>query len=105
MLSHLLKPLRHDLALCYNSLGFVERDLDSSELDRLHNSLGSVAGGLYNIPLHLRLRGPLDPDAFARAWQAVAERQPVLRTAYAWDDHNRLIAAVEQQRAAHRAST
>ena len=29
------------------------------------------------------LRGPFDADAWARAWQAVVDRHPVLRTAFA----------------------
>jgi amino acid adenylation domain-containing protein/non-ribosomal peptide synthase protein (TIGR01720 family) len=31
------------------------------------------------------LRGELDPQAFERVWQAIVDRHPILRTAFAWD--------------------
>src|SRR6185436_8735484 len=37
----------------------------------------------YQAPIALRLTGPIDPDALARAVNAVAARHEVLRTRYA----------------------
>ncbi|GAA0467063.1 hypothetical protein Ade02nite_93060 [Paractinoplanes deccanensis] len=37
-------------------------------------------GAAYNVPLTLRMRGPLDPDRLGSALTAVAERHEVLRT-------------------------
>ncbi|MEM7307339.1 MAG: amino acid adenylation domain-containing protein [Planctomycetota bacterium] len=39
----------------------------------------------YNIPMGLRMRGPLDADALARALREVARRHEVLRTTFAAD--------------------
>jgi amino acid adenylation domain-containing protein len=36
----------------------------------------------YNVPTVLRLRGPLDPDVFGSALQAVVDRHEVLRTVF-----------------------
>jgi amino acid adenylation domain-containing protein len=47
-------------------------------LDRLMP--GSAA---YNVPLAMRLSGPLDPAALAAAFSELAERQAVLRTTFA----------------------
>jgi amino acid adenylation domain-containing protein len=47
-------------------------------LDRLMP--GSAA---YNVPLAMRLTGPLDPAALAAAFSGLAERQAVLRTTFA----------------------
>ncbi|MFP5286705.1 MAG: amino acid adenylation domain-containing protein, partial [Thermoanaerobaculia bacterium] len=46
-------------------------------LDRLQPGLA-----LYNVPLALRLDGPLDPAALARALEGVIRRQDVLRTRF-----------------------
>ncbi len=40
---------------------------------------------LYFEHLTAELAGPLDARAFARSWQAVVDRHPVLRTAFAWE--------------------
>ncbi len=42
------------------------------------------------------LAGPLDPDAFVQAWQVVAARQPVLRTAFAWEGLERPLQIVHR---------
>jgi len=51
----------------------------------IFHTLYAPGSEIYFEQLTGTLDGPLDADAFARAWQAVAERQPVLRTAYAWE--------------------
>ena len=40
---------------------------------------------LYFEHLTAEFAGPLDAGAFARAWQAVVDRHPALRTAFAWE--------------------
>ncbi len=40
---------------------------------------------LYFEQLIAELAGPLDAGAFVRAWQAVIDRHPALRTAFAWE--------------------
>ncbi|HTG33806.1 MAG TPA: amino acid adenylation domain-containing protein, partial [Thermoanaerobaculia bacterium] len=40
---------------------------------------------LYFQQLIAELAGPLDTGAFIRAWQAVVDRHPALRTAFAWE--------------------
>ncbi|MGV9450285.1 amino acid adenylation domain-containing protein [Streptomyces sp. NPDC003635] len=40
----------------------------------------------YLVPLALRLRGPLDVPALARAWDRFLARHEILRTRYAWQD-------------------
>ncbi len=42
--------------------------------------------GAYVDQIALRLSGVDDPDAFARAWQRVTDRTPVLRACVAWRD-------------------
>ncbi|AUG78198.1 Non-ribosomal peptide synthetase [Kitasatospora sp. MMS16-BH015] len=42
----------------------------------------------YLVPLALRLRGGLDRDALARAWQQVLDRHEILRTRYAAVDRS-----------------
>ena len=38
-----------------------------------------------------------DPDAFARAWQRVADRHPALRTAYAWEEMEEPVQVVQRR--------
>ncbi|WP_328872036.1 amino acid adenylation domain-containing protein [Streptomyces sp. NBC_00287] len=40
----------------------------------------------YLVPLALRLRGPLDVPALARAWDRFLARHEILRTRYTWQD-------------------
>jgi amino acid adenylation domain-containing protein/non-ribosomal peptide synthase protein (TIGR01720 family) len=46
------------------------------------HSLYAPRSGAYLIQMSLRLRGPLDVAAFARAWQEVMDRHGVLRTSF-----------------------
>ncbi|HWG97935.1 MAG TPA: condensation domain-containing protein, partial [Pilimelia sp.] len=45
-----------------------------------------VEEGAYVDQLQVRLAGVADPDALVRAWQETVDRNPVLRTAVAWQD-------------------
>src|SRR5689334_12520511 len=51
----------------------------------LFHSLLAPGSGVYVVQTSLRLTGPLDAEAFARAWSEVLERHGVLRTAFHWE--------------------
>jgi acyl carrier protein len=50
----------------------------------LFETLSATRPGIHVERLAGRLHGPLDLEAFERAWQRVAARHSVLRTAFAW---------------------
>jgi amino acid adenylation domain-containing protein/non-ribosomal peptide synthase protein (TIGR01720 family) len=62
----------------------------------IFHTLFAPGSEIYFEQLTATLRGPLDPDAFARAWQTVTERHPVLRTAYAWEGLERPLQIVRR---------
>jgi thioesterase domain-containing protein len=45
----------------------------------------------------LVLRGPLRMDVYARTWQQIVDRHPVLRTAFAWEDLDEALQIVYQR--------
>ncbi|HYY42576.1 MAG TPA: condensation domain-containing protein, partial [Pyrinomonadaceae bacterium] len=52
----------------------------------LFHSLYEPEADVYVGQVSLRLEGPLDADAFARAWQRVVAAHTILRTSFAWAD-------------------
>ena len=52
----------------------------------LFHALAEPERGLYVGRLHMELEGALNPEAFRRAWAAVADRHPALRTAFLWEE-------------------
>jgi amino acid adenylation domain-containing protein/non-ribosomal peptide synthase protein (TIGR01720 family) len=52
----------------------------------LYHALDAPGSGVYVQQVTCDLHGDLDLDAFRRAWERVAERHTVLRTAFAWRD-------------------
>ena len=52
----------------------------------LFQSLQSPGSGVCFEQNLYTLRGPLDPDAFARAWEQAIARHASLRTTFVWDD-------------------
>jgi len=52
----------------------------------LFHTLRSPGSGVYVEQLSLVLGGDLDVAAFQGAWQALVDRQPVLRTSFFWKD-------------------
>src|SRR3954471_12658682 len=51
----------------------------------LFHTLYSPGSGAYLEQLAMTLVGPVDPDAFQRAWQRVVDRHPVLRSGFVWE--------------------
>jgi len=51
----------------------------------LFHVLYAPGSGSYLNQYVFTLRGPVDPDALREAWQRVVDREPVLRTAFAWE--------------------
>ncbi len=71
----------------------------------LFHTVYAPGSGAYVEQVGFTVRDPaFDPDAFGRAWQRVAERHPVLRTAFAWEEmeepvqvvHRRVVVPVER---------
>lgn len=59
--------------------------LSPTQAGMLYHSLVSPTSGVYIEQLHCRIKGPLDIENLQRAWQAVYDRHPALRTAFVWD--------------------
>lgn len=53
--------------------------------------------GAFNIPLALRLRGPLDPRRLGQAWDAVRARHEALRTTFAVDGDEQIQVVAEPE--------
>ncbi|HET7463931.1 MAG TPA: amino acid adenylation domain-containing protein, partial [Longimicrobium sp.] len=51
----------------------------------LFDTLYAPGAGVYVAQFGFDLEGPLDVDAFRRAWQGVTERHPALRAGFAWE--------------------
>ncbi|HJP72734.1 MAG TPA: amino acid adenylation domain-containing protein [Pseudonocardiaceae bacterium] len=62
----------------------------------LFHSLATDEHDVYLGHSRLVLDGVTDPDALIRAWQTVAERTPVLRTAIDWDETGQPVQVVYQ---------
>lgn len=60
--------------------------LTSTQQGMLFHSLYAPHSGVYVIQLCFDLEGPLSRTAFVQAWQMLAQRHEVLRTAFAWDN-------------------
>src|SRR6218665_725332 len=60
----------------------------------LFHTLLHPGSGAYVVQLHWPLEGPLDAGVLRRAWQAVVDHHPILRTAFAWDRKDRPLQAV-----------
>jgi amino acid adenylation domain-containing protein/non-ribosomal peptide synthase protein (TIGR01720 family) len=63
----------------------------------LFHSLYAPEDGHYVEQLHGRLDGELDVPAFARAWQTVIDRHPVLRTSFHWHGVDRPVQRVARK--------
>src|SRR5690348_10659610 len=52
----------------------------------LYEQLHQPASGVYVEQLSITFAGAMRPDLFGRAWQAVVDRHPILRTSFHWND-------------------
>ena len=64
-------------------------ELSPMQEGMLFHTLQAPASGLYVEQLVCTIRGPLDHALFARAWQMVIDRHPILRTAFVWEGLDR----------------
>jgi amino acid adenylation domain-containing protein/non-ribosomal peptide synthase protein (TIGR01720 family) len=65
----------------------------------LFHALYAAQPGVYYVQLAWTIQGPLDVDAFSRAWQEVIDRHAVLRTAILWENLDRPLALVKARAA------
>ncbi|MBF6170576.1 non-ribosomal peptide synthetase [Nocardia blacklockiae] len=72
-LSRRARPQRVPLSAAQRRLWF---------LNRFNAAAGDEVAGVYNVPVALRLRGALDPDALRAALHAVQQRHETLRTVF-----------------------
>jgi amino acid adenylation domain-containing protein/FkbM family methyltransferase len=62
----------------------------------LFHSLAAPHSGIYFNQCIFTLRGDLDADALQRAWQAVTDRHPALRTFFVWEGLPEPVQVVER---------
>jgi non-ribosomal peptide synthetase component F len=63
----------------------------------LFHTLYEPDTGVYFQQLRCTLRGELDVAAFMRAWQQLADRHPILRTAFVWEESDQPLQVVHRQ--------
>ena len=62
----------------------------------LFHSVYAPDSGMYTGQLSFALRGELDAEAFARAWQRAVERHAILRTSFIWENLDEPLQAVNK---------
>src|SRR6266545_8360367 len=60
----------------------------------LFHSLQTPEAGFYLQQTCYELQGELDYENFERAWKKVVQRHAVLRTAFDWEDFDRILQVV-----------
>ncbi|HDQ71156.1 MAG TPA: amino acid adenylation domain-containing protein [Chloroflexi bacterium] len=63
----------------------------------LFHTLYAPRSGVYFEHLLFRIEGPLDADAFRRAWQGLIDRHPILRTLFAWEGYDKTFQVVQRR--------
>ncbi|MEA2602727.1 MAG: hypothetical protein QOF89_3719 [Acidobacteriota bacterium] len=63
----------------------------------LFHALVEPDAGIYVEQVSWTIEGRLDVDAFRRAWQRVADRHPILRTAFIWEDLDEPVQVVHRR--------
>ena len=61
-------------------------ELSPMQIGMLFQSLLAPESAVFVEQQAMRLTGPIDAEAFERAWQAVIDRTPVLRASFHWGD-------------------
>ncbi len=62
----------------------------------LFHSVYAPGFGMYTGQVSFALRGELDAEAFARAWQRAVERHPILRSSFVWENLEEPLQAVNK---------
>lgn len=60
----------------------------------LYDTLAAPGTGIYVIQVVYRLRGALHRPTFAKAWEMLVSRHPVLRTSFHWEDPSKPVQSV-----------
>ena len=63
----------------------------------LFHSIYTPETGVYVEQLNCRLVGSLNVSAFERAWQMAVDRNPILRTAFVWEELDEPVQVVHKQ--------
>ncbi len=71
--------------------------LSPTQLGMLFHTIQAPHSGVYFQQFVCTLSGEFDPAAFTQAWQRVVEAQPVLRTAFIWEEIDEPLQVVRQQ--------
>jgi len=71
--------------------------LSPTQLGMLFHTIQAPHSGVYFQQFVCTLTGELDRAAFAQAWQGVVEAQPVLRTAFIWEEIDEPLQVVRQR--------
>ena len=71
-------------------------ELSPMQEGMLYHTLQAPGAGVYVEQLVCTIRGAVDRDLFARAWQAVVDRHPTLRTAFVWEGLDKPLQAVRR---------
>ncbi len=71
--------------------------LSPTQQGMLFHSLYDRDSGVYVEQLAATLVGPLDVDAFRRAWQRIIDRHEVLRTSFVWKKLDRMMQVVHRR--------
>ncbi len=70
--------------------------LSPMEQGMLFHSVYAPGSGMYTGQVSFALRGELDAEAFARAWQRAVERHPILRSSFVWENLEEPLQAVNK---------
>ena len=71
--------------------------LSPAQQGMLFHDLYAPASGVYCVQLTFTIGGRLDVAAFRRSWQAVLDRHPAMRTAFAWEGLDQPLQVVRKQ--------
>jgi amino acid adenylation domain-containing protein len=63
----------------------------------LFHTINDGGAGFYFVQSCIVLQGRLELDAFRRAWEALVERHPVLRTSFHWEQLDRPLQVVQHE--------
>ena len=63
----------------------------------LFHSIFAPQSGTYFEQTLFTIKGELDVEAFARAWQAVVDRHSILRTSFLWEELEKPVQVVHRQ--------